>query len=159
MEAKKAKKLRYKSMIPNGKDVSISSIIDNSRKYGKRLVEVEGFVQNLKSKILKNRSKSEFELVEPWLKNKIRVYTPSSNLARLGLLNGTFCRINCFVRGDKKGPKLLIDKVELSKLSKKSWPDYILDRVSDYYSYHPEEINMEWTLGAPYRIYSQGERF
>jgi len=159
LEAKKAKKLRYKSMIPNGKDVSISSIIDNPRKYGKRLVEVEGFVQNLKSKILKNRSKSEFELVEPWLKNKIRVYTSSLNLVRLGLLNGKYCRLNCFVRGDKKGPKLLIDRIELSKLSKKSWSNYLLDRISNYYSYHPEEVNMEWTLGVPYRIYSQGERF
>lgn len=159
LEAKKAKRQRHKSMIPNGKDVSISSIIDNPRKYGKRLVEVEGFVQNLESKILKNRSKSKFELVESWLKNKIRVYTPSLNLARLGLLNGKYCRLNCFVKNDKKGPKLLIDRIELSKLSKKSWSDYLLDRVSNYYSYHPEEVNMKWTLGAPYRIYSQVERF
>lgn len=156
LEAKKAKKLRYKSMIPNGKDLSISNIISDSGRYGKKLVEVEGVVQNLKSTVLKNKSKSEFELVESWSSNTISVHTNSLNLVRLGLSNGAYCRLNCLVMGTKKRPRLLINRLELSEFSKKSWSDYLLDRVSDYYPYILEETNMKWTIGVPYRILSHG---
>lgn len=146
---KKARRLRFESKIPNGKNITINKLIKNSDKNDGKYLEITGFVRNLKATRRGYKFFTKFELYEPEKRQKIPVIVIFENMGRHGMINDSYIRVHGTWKKKSnvvRYPVLQVERLKLTKYSKSSWLDYLLTRVRPWFDFYPNSNHVEWSI-------------
>jgi hypothetical protein len=150
-EAEAVRALPKRSALPKGERARVQGLSER-RRTNEALVELEGFVENLKVEGRRTRAlATTFELSVPGEAATVVVRAKHYSLANNGLCDGSYCRVTGRVSNGARGEALIldIDRVPLNELATKSWWERIAAATRHHMRFYRDEMNLSF---VPYPL-------
>lgn len=143
-------KLSYRTLVKDGKNVSVRDLNDRGDTYDGKYVDIKGIVRN--SQIKRTRDGkliSIFSLSDSTKNNSIQVVAVFEHLMNKGIIDGSYVRVN----GEWKlespfadQPILQLKRLQLSKQAKSSWIDKMIRVIQPWFEFYPNSHFITWSI-------------
>lgn len=147
-----AREKGFESLVADGVNVDVGDLFGEGEEYDGRLVEVEGFAENVRYD--GERTVTRFELVDRLHDRRVPVYYPYHDLTDWHLRDDAFVRMEGHFNAHSEwadGPELQVDRVSVAENGEESWFDAVvaeLDR-SSIFDLYPSGGNLFWSFEPP----------
>ncbi|WP_179360237.1 hypothetical protein [Nitrosopumilus cobalaminigenes] len=148
-EIKMARKLAFNSKIPNGKNITIRELYNNSDENDGKYLEINGFVKDIAIQREGEKLLTVFKIYEPGKDEEIPGVVIFENMPRHGMVNNGFIKMHGTWKKDSNVvdyPVFQVERINLTELSKESWYDYILMKVRPWFDFYPNSNHVEWSI-------------
>ncbi len=147
---KAARNLPFESRVPDAKNVTIGELAKRGVEYNEKFVEVHGFVRNLKAfRTRDGKLLTVLTIYEKAKGEEIKAVSIYEHLGHKGLIDTSYVVLSGIWKEKSNiadEPILQIDRIELSKLKKLSWMDYIVEAVRPWFDFYPNSHNIGWSI-------------
>lgn len=144
----------FPSLVRDGLNVEVDDLVEEPAAYDGRLVETDGFVENLRG-TSEGGEGTSFDLVDRRHGRRLRVFYPYRDLTWWSLqegafvhLNGEFAASSEFADGD---PEIQLDVVNVGGNAGESWLDREahVNASAGVYARYPSHANALWSIELP----------
>ena len=146
---KKSQNLPFESKVPYGEITTLHELVENGQAYHSKMVEVSGFVRNIKVSRAGGVYRTEFTLTDIEGAHQVQVIAVYENLAHQGMIDSSYAHLSGTWDMDSKlakYPIIQVSRLTLSTYNKESWLDYMTTAVRPWFDLYPNSHNLVWSV-------------
>lgn len=150
--AEAAREKGFESLVADGVNVDVGDLFDGGGEYDGRLVEVEGFAENVRFD--DEQVVTRFDLVDRLHDRRVPVYYPYHDLTDWHLRDDAYVRMEGHFDARSEstgGPELQVDVVSVAENGEDSWFDAVVSDLAsaNVFDLYPSQGNLFWSFEPP----------